>query len=59
MPIDIQMDVFSWLSDFPRYHIIEKLTLEKLAEARTKNDAEDEQNDFMIETVILDTWSIK
>ena len=23
MPIEIQMEVFSWLSDFPRYHIVE------------------------------------
>lgn len=58
MPIEIQMEVFSWLSDFPRYHIIETSTFEKLAEARTKNDAEDEKNDFMIETVIVDTWKL-
>ena len=58
MPIEIQMEVFSWLSDFPRYHIIETSTFEKLAEARTKNDAEDEQNDFIIETVIIDTWKL-
>lgn len=58
MPIEIQMEVFSWLSDFPRYHVIETSTFEKLAEARTKNDAQDEQNDFIIETVIIDTWKI-
>ena len=58
MPIDIQWEVFSWLSDFPRYHVIETSTFEKLAEARTKNDAEDEQNDFIIETVIIDTWKL-
>ena len=58
LPTEIKQAVFSWLSDFPRYHIIETSTFEKLAEARTKNDAEDEQNDFMIETVIVDTWKL-
>ena len=58
LPTDIKQAVFSWLSDFPRYHIIETSNFEKLAEARTKNDAEDEQNDFMIETVIVDTWKL-
>ena len=58
LPIDIKQAVFSWLSDFPRYHIIETSTIEKLAEARTYTDAQDEQNDFTLETKIIDTWGI-
>ena len=58
LPTDIKQAVFSWLSDFARYHIIETSTMEKLAEARTYTDAQDEQNDFTLETKIIDTWGI-
>ena len=58
LPTDIKEAVFSWLSDFARYHIIETSTMEKLCNARTYAEAQDEQNNFTFETLILDTWKI-
>lgn len=58
LPTDIKEAIFDWLCDFPRYHIIEASTMEKICNARTYADAQDEQNDFTFETIIIDTWKI-
>ena len=58
LPIDIKETLFSWLCDFPRYHVIETSTMEKICNARTYADAQDEQNNFSFNTLIIDTWKL-
>jgi hypothetical protein len=52
--------IYSWLSDFPRWHVIDAISKEVLTEERTYSQAEDMAESFyFVENVkIVDTWGI-
>lgn len=52
--------IYSWLSDFPRWHVIDAISKEVLTEERTYSQAEDMAETFyFVENVkIVDTWGI-
>ena len=52
--------IYSWLSDFPRWHVIDAISKEVLTEERTYSQAEDMAESFyFVENVkIVDTWKI-
>jgi len=52
--------IYSWLSDFPRWHVIDAISKEVLTEERTYSQAEDMVESFyFVENVkIVDTWSL-
>lgn len=52
--------IYSWLSDFPRWHVIDAISKEVLTEERTYSQAEDMAESFyFVENVkIVDTWNL-
>ena len=52
--------IYSWLSDFPRWHVIDAISKEVLTEERTYSQAEDMAESFyFVENIkIVDTWGI-
>ena len=52
--------IYSWLSDFPRWRVIDEDSKEVLTEERTYSQAEDMADSFnFVENVkIIDTWSL-
>ena len=60
LPAKYNQLIYSWLSDFPRWHVIDAISKEVLTEERTFSQAEDMAETFyFVENVkIVDTWSL-
>ena len=51
--------IFNWLSDFPRYKIVDAENGSLLCEERTRDGAEEMAESFyFVNTLIVDTWAI-
>ena len=59
-PVKYRELIYSWLSDFPRWRVIDEDSKEVLSEKRTYADAEDIKNSFyFVENIkIVDTWNV-
>lgn len=60
LPVKFHKLIHSWLSDFPRWHVIDEISKEVLSEERTYSDAEDTLNSFyfVVPIKIIDTWNV-
>lgn len=59
MPVKEANLIYNWLSDFPRYKIVDAENGSLLCEERTREGAEEMAESFyFVNTVIVDTWSL-
>jgi hypothetical protein len=59
MPVKETNLIYNWLSDFPRYKIVDAENGSLLCEERTREGAEEMAESFyFVNTLIVDTWGI-
>jgi len=59
MPVKETNLIYNWLSDFPRYKIVDAENGSLLCEERTREGAEEMAESFyFVNTLIVDTWGV-